>query len=108
MVNGSRVLKTIAVGVTFVAAFLLVKEFKTLLFESASMQEASDAVTATAEKEIKLAQEKATDNKQSATENLIEKGRNHLTATLGAPKTDKEKFVAASNFFLITHDPQPI
>jgi hypothetical protein len=93
-----RILETLAVVIAFVAAFLLVKEFKTSLFTSASVQEASDTASATAEKQIKLVQDNATANKR-ATENLVGKGRNDITATLDAAKTDKEKFVAASNFF---------
>jgi len=95
MPRNRRILGTLAVGIAFVATFLLVKEFKTSLFTSASMQEASDTASATAEQRL---QDNATSTK-SATETLIEKGRNDITATLDAAKTDKEKIVAASNFF---------
>lgn len=93
-----RILATLAVGVAFVVAFLVVKEFKTLLFRQSSIQEASDAVSATTEKQIKLAQGNATSNK-STTEILIDKARTDVTTTLDAAKTDKEKRIAASNFF---------
>ena len=97
-----RILETLAVAIACVGAFLLVKEFKTSLFSSASMQEASDTASATAEKQIKLAQDKATENK-SATEILAKKSRKDITATLDATQTDKAKFVAASNFFFGTY-----
>lgn len=93
-----RILETLAVIVAFVVAFLLVKEFKTSLFTSASMQEFSDATTARAEKKIKIAQDQATPTK-SAAEILSEKGHSDINMTLNSAKTDKEKFVAASNFF---------
>jgi hypothetical protein len=97
-----RILETVAVGIAFVAvfvaAFLVVKEFKTSLFRPASMEEAGDAVSATTEKQVKLAEGKATPNK-SATEILADKARTDVTTTLDAAKTDKEKRIAASNFF---------
>jgi hypothetical protein len=93
-----RILETLAVIVAFVVAFLLVKEFKTSLFTSASMQEASDTTTASAEKKIKIAQDQASPNK-STTETLSEKAHSDINTTLNSVKTDKEKFVAASNFF---------
>jgi hypothetical protein len=97
-----RILETLAVAIACVGAFLLVKEFKTSLFSSASMQEASDTASATAEKQIKLAEDQATENK-SATEILAKKSRKDITATLDATQTDKAKFVAASNFFFGTY-----
>jgi hypothetical protein len=93
-----RILATLAVGIAFVAAFLVVKEFKTSLFRQSSMQEASDAVSASTETQIKLAQGNATPNK-SATESLVDKARIDVTTTLDAAKTDKAKRIAASNFF---------
>jgi len=48
-----RSLGTLASGIAFVAAFLLVKELKTAWFTSASMQKASDTAAANAEKQIK-------------------------------------------------------
>lgn len=93
-----RVFETLAVCIAFGAAFLLVRELKTSWFTSASMQEGSDAASAIADKGIKIARDKATTN-NTATEMLVEKGRNDATATLGAAKTEKEKSIAASNFF---------
>jgi hypothetical protein len=62
------------------------------------MEEASDAVSTNTGKQIKLAQGNATPNK-SATEIIVDKARTDVTTTLDAAKTDKEKRIAASNFF---------
>jgi hypothetical protein len=93
-----RILGWLLFGLAFVAAFLVVKEFKSSLFRSASIQEAGDAATVAAEKQIKSAQGNATSNK-SATEILVDNARTDITTTLDAAKTDKEKRIAASNFF---------
>ena len=95
-----RILATLAVGIAFVAAFLVVKEIKTSLFRQSqsSMEDAGEAVSATTEKQIKLAQGNATQNK-SATEILVDKARTDVITTLDATKTDKDKRIAASNFF---------
>jgi hypothetical protein len=93
-----RILETVAVGIAFVAAFLVVKDFKTSLFRSTSMQDASDRVSAATEKQIQLAQGGSPPNK-TATEILADKARTDITTTLDTATTDKEKRIAASNFF---------
>jgi hypothetical protein len=93
-----RILGGLAFALAFAAAFILVRELKSSWFASTSMQEAGETASATADKEVRAAQNQATSGK-TATEILVDKSRKEMTATLSETTTDKKKLMSASNFF---------
>lgn len=93
-----KAVSTLAFLLAFAVMFVLVKELKSYWFASESMQTASETVAATADKEIRAAQEQAISNK-STTDILIEKGQKDAENTLNRSGDDKKKLTSASNFF---------
>jgi len=84
--------------IAFIVAFIVVKEFKSIWYESQSFKEASVSVTSEVEKEIQSAKSQATPEK-STTEILIEESQKKINSTLDNSATKKKKLVAASNMF---------
>ena len=83
-----------------VLAFYVSKEAQIDWFQSLSMQEGSEKVSADMENDIKTAQDQATVEK-TKTMILVEKLRKDTASTLNAASTEKQKFSIATNIFLV-------
>ena len=81
-----------------VLAFYVTKEAQIHWFQSQSMQEASEKVSADMENDIKTAQNQAT-VKKTKTMILVEKLRKDTAFTLNAASTEKQKLSIAANIF---------